>query len=112
MFYSVIIITLNIRSEVTIFCLLEFTVQCTTANFLYSIQGKFFLWFVSSEAERCTSKEIFYGCLELKHYRKRSAKDLLIEYHAVFLKYDSEEAESRIDCNVHENKFDESDPEE
>ena len=71
-----------------------------------------FLWFVSSEAERCTSKEIFYGCLELKHYRKRSAKDLLIEYHAVFLKYDSEEAESRIDCNVHENKFDESDPEE
>lgn len=111
MFYSVIIITLNIRSEVTIFCLLEFTVQCTTANFLYSIQGKF-LWFVSSEAERCTSKEIFYECLELKHYRKRSAKDLLIEYHAVFLKYVSEEAESRIDCNVHENKFDESDPEE
>ncbi len=41
-----------------------------------------------------------------------TAEDLLLEYPAVFLKYEPEEAVSKIDSYVRENEFDESDPEE
>jgi hypothetical protein len=41
-----------------------------------------------------------------------AAEDLLLEYPAVFLKYEPEEAVSKIDSYVRENEFDESDPEE
>ncbi len=41
-----------------------------------------------------------------------TAEDLLLEYPAAFLKYEPEEAVSKIDQYVRENEFDESDPEE
>ncbi len=41
-----------------------------------------------------------------------TAEDLLYEYPAAFLKYEPEEAVSKIDQYVRENEFDESEPEE
>ena len=41
-----------------------------------------------------------------------TAEDLLYEYPAAFLKYEPEEALSKIDQYVRENEFDESEPEE